>query len=279
MKKKIIKIISFTLVCIIGAFAGYFAGGVISGKLFAYDPLKDVDVSALYDDPSKINIKGKKPSDLTAAEVYVVASNKLLSLDNYSINISGTISADIMNFKQDALNITTKKNGIVSQDVRSTSSVVSTASLSTVYSPNKIVVQSGRYTDENDLNTVVYDGKQEEYNSTDYANKFGIVPDGTTAIIVSSKTVIDWKFIGEENGLFTFEMYTDTVTSTPFYGKQISYNSGSSGQVKFKSVKFVFTVTSDFVLVKEVRYDEFNLNYFGINANCVSDMVSTYTYN
>lgn len=279
MKKKIIKIISFTLVCIIGAFAGYFAGGVISGKLFTYDPLKDVDVSALYDDPSKINIKGKKPSDLTAAEVYVVASNKLLSLDNYSINISGTISADIMNFKQDALNLTTKKNGIVSQDMRSTSSVVSTACLSTVYSPNKIVVQSGRYTDENDLNTVVYDGKQEEYNSTDYANKFGIVPDGTTAIIVSSKTVIDWKFIGEENGLFTFEMYTDTVTSTPFYGKQISYNSGSSGQVKFKSVKFVFTVTSDFVLVKEVRYDEFNLNYFGINANCVSDMVITYTYN
>ena len=279
MKKKFIKIISFTLVCIIGAFAGYFAGGVVSGKLFTYDPLKDVDVSALYDDPSKINIKGKKPSDLTAAEVYVVASNKLLSLDNYSINISGTISADIMNFKQDALNLTTKKNGIVSQDMRSTSSVVSTACLSTVYSPNKIVVQSGRYTDENDLNTVVYDGKQEEYNSTDYANKFGIVPDGTSAIIVSSKTVIDWKFIGEENGLFTFEMYTDTVTSTPFYGKQISYNSGSSGQVKFKSIKFVFTVTSDFVLVKEVRYDEFNLNYFGINANCVSDMVSTYTYN
>ncbi len=279
MKKKFIKIISFTLVCIIGAFAGYFAGGVVSGKLFTYDPLKDVDVSALYDDPSKINIKGKKPSDLTAAEVYVVASNKLLSLDNYSINISGTISADIMNFKQDALNLTTKKNGIVSQDMRSTSSVVSTACLSTVYSPNKIVVQSGRYTDENDLNTVVYDGKQEEYNSTDYANKFGIVPDGTSAIIVSSKTVIDWKFIGEENGLFTFEMYTDTVTSTPFYGKQISYNSGSSGQVKFKGIKFVFTVTSDFVLVKEVRYDEYSLNYFGINANCVSDMVSTYTYN
>ena len=158
----------------------------------------------------------------------MVASNKLKSLDNYTIYIGGTISADVMNFKQDALNLTTKKNGIVSQDVRSTSSAISTASLFTVYSPDRIIVQNGRYTDENDLNTVVYDGKQEEYNGTDYASKFGIIPDGTTAIIVSSKTVIKWKFVGEENGLFTFEMYTDPVTSTPFYGKQISYNSGSS---------------------------------------------------
>ena len=217
------------------------------------------DANDLLDNVNNIKYEGKTPDKLSAVDTYLVACKILDDQEYYKITTSGMIDAQLTTQTVSSSFI---KDGPLYSCETFSSGMINVASKAEYIENGDVVLFDGKKTSDsayawNNNTSVSYDY---------YKNYYGRDAKSYWSYIVSSKTVLAQTKCSEENGLYTFTISLDPITSTIIYKNAIKLNSGLKSDPEFNSIQITFTVDKDFVFKSLYVKESDIMNYVGVKV-------------
>lgn len=243
----VLKISLLTIFLVIGCFAGLLVGKIIIGKIDIFDPSQYSAENYLESARNIAYWKTKSINDLTPVQIFAVAQSKLDECDYYSVYTKGYNGEDkgyvtTLGIRQDLYGYRYKANGRGYFDYYSTGLATVVKKVEYAVGEDKFYCYEGVVKNGQTNWTIRMSKSEQEYHTAqEYKEMVGV--DASTPIdyIISTKTVIDQKSNGKQNGYRSYTLKLDNATSVLYYVKKMKYMSGFDYPT-FKDIELRFEV-------------------------------------
>lgn len=276
-KKRVKHIILMLILSLCAVFVGYIIGNAINAKFFVADVYADIEEGQLFDDISKIKYSGKTPDKFSAGIVFQIADQNQVASTKYTIIGEGTMATSL-NVTQEVYNSDSRNGNQITLFYATCSKLLKVAKKSTFTIGGDIQLYDGKPSDTTYENTKWTD-KHDDYTWEGYKETFGKYANINSSLIVSTKTILSEKYLGEKNGLYTFEVVLDNRLGAYVYVQQIAANLGVNvSSVSFTEIKMTFSVDKNFNHAVQTKHICYSLPFMGVNVKMVEDATSTYNF-
>ncbi len=261
-------IIIMVIVCVVSVLLGTKIGSYYVMNFLVKPDYSVYSEEALRDDPSKIKVNGKKPSEITPLNAFVYAESKMLQNGDWTCSKQGEVKNSFAN--QTIMGECSFIGNEVSQT--SISLGFKNVATKTVISvgDNKLKFYNGNPNKEGEVQWQ----DPEEKLLQDYRNEWGVSPQNIFPYIVSSKTLsgsTDWS---SQNNTYTATLNLTLVSSVILYVKQMEKLSGL-GAPTFEYINLTFTLDDNYNF-KSVSIEEKYVVSIGLSVTCTG--ILTYNF-
>ncbi|MDE7395021.1 MAG: hypothetical protein K2M95_02730, partial [Clostridiales bacterium] len=215
------------------------------------------------------------PKDYSAAENFAIAAGVFLRTDKAQSTTTGTITA--MGFyKQNVVNFRAIDGSHLFAESVSLSAIASVAEQK--YFKDGAILYKKGYTKGSTVTGWPTDIT--ELDPVVYRKRYGVVPRDICKYSVTKQSVQSGQLLSMGDGTYTFELVLDPEEAQKYGRYEMSTFAGTASFPEFLSCRIVYTIDSDWKILKIDGYDVYNIDIMGgIKATSVLNEVFTYEEN
>lgn len=288
---KVFNLLSFVAVGLAAIFLGIFAGNmyIASKTLVSYDYQESDFLPINYHSNTYQKYRTINAGKLNAAHAFVMAEWALMNesalTNNYLVDGFGYVYADVgVTKEQQDIIKKVSKTGQTVMTESVTAGLISTAEKTVYnYSTNLLESYITSNVEKGTKPVANYDASPSKiYNLTteyqDYRDEYGIKPEAIFPWLISEFTVDSGSYIGEENGNYQYQIKLNNVYSVINYVYLMMHMSGLERPPTFHNLTITFSIDSNFRFTAMHVYEEYQIYYLGLPAECKAETTYTFTY-
>ncbi|MBE7085215.1 MAG: hypothetical protein E7368_04080, partial [Clostridiales bacterium] len=102
----------------------------------------------------------------------------------------------------------------------------------------------------NSIDNVSWEENANKIDKESYVSLFGCVPNAYTSYILTDETIIDAKYLGEENNIYSFRYDLDPTTATPKIALEMRTMAGTKSLPLFEKVSLIVSMDENWRIVE-----------------------------